>query len=156
VLTTLTKQAMPLLRYRTGDMCSIIETPCDCGRTSRRISRIQGRLDDMLIIRGVNVYPSEIESVLYSLPELSAQYQIIVDRVQTLDQLKVRAELSRQCHAQWCADESNELKRRELQTRIASALQERLGLTALVEILDANTLPRSEGKAHHVLDMRTV
>jgi len=154
VLTTLTKQAMPLLRYRTGDVCSIIEMPCDCGRTSRRISRIQGRMDDMLIVRGVNVYPSEIESVLYTIPELSPQYQIVVDRVQTLDQLKVRAELATHCQSRWAADESSELKRRQLQTRIASVLQERLGLTAVIEILDANTLPRSEGKAHHVLDMR--
>lgn len=155
VVTTLTKEAMPLLRYRTGDVCSIIETPCDCGRSSRRITRIQGRLDDMLIIKGVNVYPSEIESVVYSLTELSPQYQIVVDRVQALDDLKIRAELLAATQAQWqTGRESPEIMRRELETRLSGALRERLGLTAMVEVLDANTLPRSEGKAHRVLDMR--
>lgn len=156
VVTTLSKEALPLLRYRTGDACALLNSPCSCGRTMHRISRIQGRLDDMLIIRGVNVYPCEIEAVLYSLSGLSPQYQVVIDRAQAMDSLKVRAELtvtsrrSLQTHA-----DGEMVARRKLETSICDALKQRLGLTALVELLDPDTLPRSEGKAHRILDMRS-
>jgi phenylacetate-CoA ligase len=93
VLTTLTKEAFPVLRYRTGDVTSFVDEPCPCGRTHRRIARITGRVDDMLVVRGVNVYPSEIEAVLFEDPALAAHYAIVVDRRETLVELELHAEL---------------------------------------------------------------
>ena len=147
VITTLTKQALPLIRYRTGDICSLIDEPCACGRTMRRISRIEGRLDDMLIIRGVNVYPSEIEAVLFSLPELSAHYQILISREQALDKLQIRVERNEQLAA-------DPLTNASLEQRLNSLIQDRLGLSAHVEIVPHKTIPRSEGKAVRVVDLR--
>src|SRR5262249_54182074 len=94
VFTTITKQGMPVLRYRTGDICSLLPDACPCGRTLVRMMQIKGRVDDMLIIRGVNVYPSEVERVLLSLPELAPHYQIIVERERTLDIATVQAEVT--------------------------------------------------------------
>ena len=93
VLTTLTKEGMPLLRYRTKDLCSLTYEPCACGRTNVRMSRIVGRSDDMLIIRGVNVFPSQVESVVLELPEFEPHYQLVVDRVNNLDTLQVQVEV---------------------------------------------------------------
>lgn len=147
VITTLTKQALPLIRYCTGDICCLIDEPCACGRTMRRISRIQGRLDDMLIIRGVNVYPSEIEAILFSLPELSAHYQILISREQALDKLHIRVERNEQPAA-------DPLTNSALEQRLNGLIQDRLGLTASVEIVAQQTLQRSEGKSVRILDLR--
>jgi phenylacetate-CoA ligase len=145
VITTLTKEAMPLLRYRSGDVCELIEERCTCGLPDRRISRLNGRRDDMLIIRGVNVYPCEIESIVYSNDKAGSEYQIVVDRAQQLDSLLVRIECE--------SDEPTQ--RRAVQESIERELRQRLGLTANVEIVAPNVIPRSEGKALRVLDLRT-
>jgi phenylacetate-CoA ligase len=155
VLTTLTKQAMPLIRYRTGDACAFITAPCSCGRTMRRITRLQGRLDDMLIIRGVNVYPCEVENVLFSRQEVSPQYQIVITRDRALDSMTVKVELDASTVDQWKKQNAEETQRRELERTISDLLRQRLGLTAAVETLEPNILPRSEGKALRVLDLRS-
>lgn len=147
VITTLTKEAMPLLRYRTGDACALIEGNCQCGSPFRRITKLQGRIDDMLIVRGVNVYPSELESIVYSMPQLGNEYQIIVDRVQTLDTLTLRVEMKPEL------DEP--VRRRESADALENLIKQRFGLTARIEIVEPNVIPRSEGKALRVLDMRT-
>jgi phenylacetate-CoA ligase len=136
VFTTLTKEALPLLRYRTGDLASVTREPCACGRTFARMSRVVGRTDDMLIIRGVNVFPSEIERVLLSIPELAPHYQLIVERPGHLDELTVQVEGD--------ADEAL------VGERLATAL----GLAARVEAVPAGSIPRSEGKALRVIDRR--
>ena len=136
VFTTLTKEALPLLRYRTGDLASITREPCVCGRTFARMSRVLGRTDDMLIIRGVNVFPSEIERALLEIPELTPHYQLVVERPGHLDELTVQVE---------GAVDSREVSRR---------LHEVLALTAAVEVVPPGSIPRSEGKALRVLDRR--
>ncbi|HEX5174458.1 MAG TPA: phenylacetate--CoA ligase [Gaiellaceae bacterium] len=136
VFTTLTKEALPLLRYRTGDLASLTREPCVCGRTFVRMSRVLGRTDDMLIIRGVNVFPSEIERALLAIPRLAPHYQLVVERPGHLDELTVQVE--------GAAD--SEAVRRQLHGV--------LGLTARVEVLPAGSVPRSEGKALRVLDRR--
>jgi phenylacetate-CoA ligase len=141
VITTLTKEALPLIRYRTGDVTSVNRQPCRCGRTHARIKRLKGRLDDMLIVRGVNVYPSEIENLLLAIPALSSQYQIVISRDKALDDIKVRVEAESATPAELVSD-------------VISALKECLGITASVEILPLGSLPRSEGKALRVLDLR--
>jgi phenylacetate-CoA ligase len=136
VFSTLTKQALPLLRYRTGDLASLTHEPCACGRTFARMSRVVGRTDDMLIIRGVNVFPSEIERVLLAIPELAPHYQLVVERPGHLDELTVQVE--------------GTIDAAPVRERLASAL----GLTACVEVVPPGTVPRSEGKALRVLDRR--
>jgi len=136
VFTTLAKEALPLLRYRTGDLASITREPCACGRTFARMSRVLGRTDDMLIIRGVNVFPSEIECVLLAVPELAPHYQLVVQRPGHLDELTVQVE---------GAVDSGPVRER---------LRSALGLTAAVEVLPPGSIPRSEGKALRVLDRR--
>jgi len=136
VFSTLTKQALPLLRYRTGDLASLTREPCACGRTFVRMSRVLGRTDDMLIIRGVNVFPSEIERALLSIPELTPHYQLVVERPGHLDELTVQVEGTIDPAA------------------VRKQLHDVLGLTARVEIVDPGSVPRSEGKALRVLDRR--
>jgi phenylacetate-CoA ligase len=142
VFTTLTKEALPLLRYRTGDLASITREPCRCGRTLARMSRLKGRADDMLIVRGVNVFPSEVERVLLTIPELAPHYQLVLDRPDRLDELTVETELR--------AGESTE----ELVRRTEAALDTALGLHARVRLLAPGSIPRSEGKALRVVDRR--
>ncbi|GAC1674642.1 MAG: phenylacetate--CoA ligase [Candidatus Dormibacteraceae bacterium] len=145
VLTTLTKQALPVIRYRTGDITSFVAGPCGCGRTSRRIARFAGRVDDMLVIRGINVYPSEIEAVLLDDPRVSGQYQIIVDRRSALPELVVRAELA----APLGPDD-----RAELIHSLALALKDRLRLRVGVLVGDPGALLRQEtGKAKRVWEV---
>jgi phenylacetate-CoA ligase len=136
VFTTLTKEALPLLRYRTGDLASLTLEPCACGRTFARMSRVLGRTDDMLIIRGVNVFPSEIERTLLATPELEPHYQLVVERPRHLDELTVQVE---------GAADADAVRRR---------LHSVLGLTARVEVVPAGHVPRSEGKALRVVDRR--
>jgi phenylacetate-CoA ligase len=148
VFTTLTKTGIPMLRFRTRDISVINTEKCACGRTHARMMRIRGRSDDMLIIRGVNVFPSQIELAVMSFPELAAQYQIVVDRPGALDTFAVKVELTEQTYKNKQLD-PNELKR-EIQRRIQSIT----GLSAEIEIVKYGELPRSEGKAKRVLDLR--
>ena len=136
VFTTLTKEALPLLRYRTGDLASLTREPCVCGRTLARMSRIVGRTDDMLIIRGVNVFPSEIERALLAVPELAPHYQLVVERPGHLDELTVQVE--------GAVDAA----------LVREQLKSALGLTARVEVVAPGSVPRSEGKALRVVDRR--
>jgi phenylacetate-CoA ligase len=137
VFSTLTKEALPLLRYRTGDLASLTREPCTCGRTFARMSRVLGRTDDMLIIRGVNVFPSEIERALLAIPELTPHYQLVVERPGRLDELTVQVEGTIDPAA------------------VRKQLHNVLGLSARVEIAEPGSVPRSEGKALRVLDRRS-
>ncbi len=148
VFTTLTKEGLPLLRYRTKDLTSIDYATCDCGRTSARISRFKGRVDDMLIIRGVNVFPSQVEAALVEVEEVSPHYMMIVDRVNNLDTLEVQVELN----IQYFTDEIRGLE--TLTKKITHVLSQALGLNPKVKIVEPQTLVRSEGKAVHVIDKR--
>ena len=143
VFTTLTKEALPFLRYRTGDLASVTREPCACGRTLARMSRIVGRTDDMLIIRGVNVFPSEIERALLAIPELAPHYRLVVERPGHLDELTVEAELR-----------EREPGGERLQAFVEERLGRALGLTARVRLGDPGSIPRSEGKALRVKDLR--
>ena len=142
VFTTLTKEALPLLRYRTGDLASLTREPCRCGRTLARMSRVQGRVDDMLVVRGVNVFPSEVERVLLAVPELAPHYRLVLERPDRLDELTVEAEVR--------AGDPGE----ELRARVEAELARTLGLTARVLLLGPRSIPRSEGKALRVVDRR--
>ena len=148
VFTTFTKEALPLLRYRTKDLTSIDHTVCGCGRTSARISRFKGRADDMLIIRGVNVFPSQIEAALVEVDEVSPHYMLIVDRVNNLDTLEIQVEVK----PQYFSDEIRGLE--ALQKKIAHIISQALGINAKIKIVEPMTLKRSEGKAVHVIDNR--
>jgi phenylacetate-CoA ligase len=143
VFTTLTKEALPLLRYRTGDLASVTREPCVCGRTLARMSRVVGRTDDMLIIRGVNVFPSEIERTLLAIPELAPHYQLLVERPGHLDELTVEVELR-----------PGEPGGERLQALVEERLGRALGLTARVRVGEPGSVARSEGKALRVLDRR--
>ena len=158
VFTTLTKEALPVIRYRTGDIASLNAEPCRCGRTFVRMSRVLGRTDDMLIIRGINVYPSQVESVLVRLAELSPHYQLVVTRERTLDDLEVRVEanegFARQLGGTFAGDEAPVT---ELALRCQQKLLGVLGITARVTVVPPGTLPRSEGgKLRRVDDRRRV
>ena len=148
VFTTLTKQALPLLRYRTKDLTSIDHSVCQCGRTSARISRFKGRADDMLIIRGVNVFPSQIEAALIEVDEVSPHYMMIVDRVNNLDTLEIQVEVK----PQYFSDEIRGLE--ALQKKIGHIISQALGINAKIKIVEPMSLKRSEGKAVHVIDNR--
>ena len=148
VLTTLTKEGIPLLRYRTKDLTSITHEACACGRTSARISRFKGRSDDMLIIRGVNVSPSQIEAALLEISETSPHYQILVDRVRDYDTFEIAVEID----ANLFSDEVSTLEK--LSRRISETLQNAIGLHPAVRLVEPNTLDRSDGKAKRVIDKR--
>jgi phenylacetate-CoA ligase len=147
VFTMLTREAMPLLRYRTRDLATISWEPCECGRNHPRIMRITGRDDDMLIVGGVNVFPSQIEEVLMGIPELGDQYQIVVDR-DVLDRLTVRVEVDPKIY------NSSLYKPDELSARVAQRLTGTLSIRAHVELLAPETIERSLGKARRVIDLR--
>ena len=148
VFTTLTKEALPLFRYRTKDLTSITYEKCECGRTSARISRFKGRSDDMLIIRGVNVFPSQVESALLEIAETTPNYMLIVDRVNNLDTLDVLVEVEER----FFSDDIGELER--LTKKIAHTLQQALGIAPKVRLVEPKTIERSEGKAKRVIDKR--
>jgi phenylacetate-CoA ligase len=148
VLTTLTKEALPVLRYRTRDLTSIDPEPCRCGRTLVRIARITGRSDDMLIIRGVNVYPSQIEHALMQVPDVEPHYLLVVRRESALDSLEVRVEGVAEVAA--AGDEGM----RALADRAQRRIHEVIGLTATVTVVPPKTLERSVGKAQRVRDLR--
>jgi phenylacetate-CoA ligase len=148
VVTPLVKEAMPLLRFRTGDITMLMEDGCACGR-GQKITRILGRSDDMLVIRGVNVFPSQIEHVLLSLPEVGEQFMVYIDRVKHLDEMTIDVELNREYFSGELRDLSN------IQKKVAGALRETLGLRTTVNLVEPGTLPRFEGKAKRVIDRRS-
>ena len=150
VLTTLTKEGMPMIRYRTRDLAVLYPDPCTCGRTLIRMSKVLGRSDDMLIIRGVNVFPSQVESVLLGLGETSPHYQLIVERQDNLDNLTVLVELTENMF-------SDEVRRLEvLEHKIEAELASALSVSAKVRLVSPKTIARSEGKAQRVIDKRTI
>lgn len=153
VFTSLTKKAFPVIRYRTGDIASLHPESCRCGRTTLRMSRIKGRVDDMLIIRGVNVFPTEIESTLLQFTELSPHYQVEILREGALDRFEVHAEVTRSFMEQvpnWENSDTLAL----LKSAICQQMKENLGVSIHLMIHAADVLPRSEGKAIRVVDKR--
>ncbi len=150
VFTTLHKFALPLIRYRIGDLSIINNEPCDCGRTHPRIMRILGRTDDMLIIRGINVFPSQVESVLMNIPEVGDHWEIIVDRKGPLDMMTVRVELTESGFS----DKIGDLMR--LKKKVSKELKSVLNIAAEVDLVEPGTIPRSMGKAKRVTDNRKV
>ncbi len=148
VFTSISKEAFPIIRYRTRDISSIIEEPCECGRTHTRIQRICGRTDDMLIIRGVNVFPSQIESVLLEIGETEPHYQLIVDRRGQMDALEVLVEVSEQMFS----DKVRGLE--ELGQRIQHKIVSLLGVSCKVKLVEPKTIERTSGKAKRVIDKR--
>lgn len=150
VFTSITKEAFPVLRYRTRDITSLNPEPCICGRTHIRMNRVSGRTDDMLIIRGVNVFPSQIESVLVKIDEVEPHYQLIVDRVGTLDNLTVNVEISERLFS----DEVKSLQ--GLEKKIAHDIKETLGVSATIKLVEPKSIQRSEGKAVRVIDNRKI
>ncbi len=150
VFTTLTKEAFPVIRYRTRDITRLIPEPCICGRTFVRMEKVTGRTDDMLIIRGVNVFPSQIEHVLMSVEGVEPHYQIIVDREGALDVMEVQVEVSEEIF-------SDEIKVLEgLQKRIEQELKDALAVSCRVKLVEPKTIQRSEGKAKRVIDRRKI
>ena len=150
VFTTLTKEAFPLIRYRTKDISRLLPQICKCGRTFVRMERVSGRSDDMLIIRGVNVFPSQIESVLMDIEGLEPHYQLIVEREGSMDTLEVQVEVSEKVFS----DEIRELQ--NLEKRITKDIKDYLGVTSKVKLVEPKTLQRFEGKAQRVIDKREI
>jgi len=148
VFTTITKEAFPLLRYRTRDISVLTEEKCECGRTFVRMDRVMGRTDDMLIIRGVNVFPSQIESVLLNFGETEPHYLLVVDRQGTLDTLEVLVEVSEKMFS----DEVRKME--ELERKLGHEIASLLGISAKIKLVEPKTIPRSEGKAKRVIDKR--
>ena len=150
VITTLTKEGLPMVRYRTRDLTVLNRQPCDCGRTLVRMSKVLGRSDDMLIIRGVNVFPSQVESVLLSLGATSPHYQLVVEREDNLDKLTVLVEVTEEMF-------SDEVRRLEtLEHRIKAEFSSVLNVSAVVRLVAPKTIERSEGKAKRVIDKRKI
>ena len=148
VFTTLTKEGMPMLRYRTRDLTSLTYEKCACGRTAVRMGRILGRSDDMLIIRGVNVFPSQVESVILELPEFEAHYLIVVDRMNNTDTFQIQVEVRQEYYS----DEMNKMI--ALKKKIAARMQSVIGLQPDIKIVEPRSIERSMGKAKHVIDKR--
>jgi len=150
VLSTINREAMPILRYRTGDLTHIYPEECRCGRGHRRISRIKGRVDDMFVLRGVNIFPSEVERVLMSLPEVGRNYQIVLERKGGLDHMKVRVEIKKKLFRGSLKD----LK--ILQNKIKTKFKVELLVTPQVQLVEPATLPRTTGKAKRLIDKREI
>lgn len=150
VISTLTKEGLPLIRYRTKDLTSLDHGPCECGRTTARIARFTGRTDDMLIIRGVNVFPSQIESALLEMGGTTPHYLLIVDRVNNLDTLEVQVEVEER----FFSDEIRELE--NLTGKIAHVIQQAIGLSVKVKLVEPKSIERSMGKTKHVIDRRNM
>lgn len=148
VITTLVREAFPVLRYRTRDITWLNDEPCQCGRTSMRMAKVQGRTDDMMVIRGVNVFPSQIESVIMSMKEIEPFYEIIVTTEDYLDRIEVRVEFSDAS----LLDDYNKLE--DLKNRIRHNIKSVLGIDAKITLVTPGTLPRFEGKAKRVIDKR--
>ncbi|MDD4239231.1 MAG: phenylacetate--CoA ligase [Desulfotomaculaceae bacterium] len=150
VFTTIMKTGMPMLRYRTHDICSLDASPCKCGRTHVRMERITGRTDDMIIIRGVNVFPSQIESVLVGMDGVSPHYMLIVDRVNSTDKLGVQVELTNEMFSDTVAEIE------KLRDGIKEKIKSVVGISVKVQLVPPKSIPRSEGKAKRVIDNRNI
>ncbi|SFM17752.1 phenylacetate--CoA ligase family protein [Methanolobus profundi] len=148
VITTLAKEALPLIRYRIGDITVINKEPCKCGRTHPRIMRVLGRADDMLIVRGINVFPGQVESVLMTIPEVGEHFMIVVDRVNELDTMTIQIEMTDEAFS----DKVNDII--ALEKKVQAALKNVLNLAVKVELVEQGTIPRSMGKAKKVMDNR--
>lgn len=148
VFTTITKEGMPLIRYRTRDLTLIHSEPCPCGRTHRRMEKILGRSDDMIVIRGVNVFPTQIETILIEMGELEPHYLLVVDRENNMDNLEVWVEMSKQLFS----DEVRVIEQAE--RRLKERIHTILGISARVKLVEPGTIPRSEGKAKRIQDNR--
>ena len=148
VITTLTRECCPLVRYRTRDVTRIVSEPCACGRTHRKIDRLRGRTDDMLIIRGVNVFPSQIEQVITGFPEIATQYQIILSTKGPLDHVQLMVETV----PEFPIDEIRRLE--GLKSRLAAELKSNLQVSVEIKIVEPKTIERSEGKAKRIVDLR--
>ncbi len=150
VFTTITKEGLPLIRYRTRDLSSLNYAPCKCGRTEARMTKVTGRTDDMLIIRGVNVFPSQVESVLLSIGETAPHYMLIVDRKDNLDTLEIQVEITPQLF-------SDEVKKLEdIERKIKKEIESTLGISAKIKLVEPKSIQRSEGKAKRVIDRRVL
>ena len=149
-ITTLGKEGIPTLRYRTHDISCIIDEPCTCGRTHKRLHKLTGRTDDMLIIRGVNVFPSQIESVLVNINGISPHYLLVVDRANNLDTLEIQVEMT----SELFQDEVRKIE--ALRADIARKVQYTLGLTANIRLVAPRTIERSQGKAKRIEDKRKI
>jgi phenylacetate-CoA ligase len=149
VFTTLTKTGLPILRFRTRDISVIEADRCECGRSHSRMMRVRGRSDDMMIIRGVNVFPSQIEYVIMGFPELAAQYQIILERPDALDVFTIKAEMTEQ------TSKKNQEELGVLKLKIKQKINNITGLSPIIDLVKPGNLPRTEGKAKRVLDMRS-
>lgn len=148
VITTLTREGMPLLRYRTKDLTRFLPGECSCGRVHRRLDRILGRVDDMIILKGVNIYPMQIERVLMEIPEVGQNYLIVLEREGYLDQMRVKVEV----REEFFVEDMRVLK--GLQQKIARLLKDEILVTPRVDLVEHNSLPTSEGKAKRVEDLR--
>ncbi len=148
VITTLTKEGIPLIRYRTRDLTRLEKTPCRCGRTTARMMRVQGRSDDMLIIRGVNVFPQQIESILLETQGLAPHYQLIISRQGALDILEVQVEMNENIFE----DEIKGLQK--LEKTVQHSIKEFLGVTAKIKLVEPKSIERSQGKAKRIIDLR--
>jgi len=154
VLTCLTKQALPMIRYRTGDITWLDPKPCPCGRTSIRMARIRGRSDDMLVIKGVNVYPSQVEAALLTVPDLAPHYQLMVDRSHGFPTISVHVEPTLERVSAWGGFDSRRPEVATLALRVGELLRAHLSLNPEVVIVPPKTIPRSEGKAVRVVERR--
>ncbi len=150
VITSMTKEALPLIRYRTRDLTTLNREQCECGRTHVRMQKVLGRSDDMVIIRGVNVFPSMVESVLLNVPGVEPHYLLVVERFGNLDQLEVQVEVSESIFS----DEVRKLE--DLGRRISKELESALGVAVKVRLVEPKTIARSEGKAQRVIDKRNI
>lgn len=148
VFTTLTKEGMPLLRYRTKDLTTLVEGKCSCGRTTVRMMPIMGRSDDMLIVRGINVFPSQVESVILGMKEFEPQYMLVVDRVNNLDTLQIQVEVRKD----FFTDDMGAML--NLKKNLADKLKSVLSISADVKLMEPNSIARSQGKSKHVIDKR--
>jgi len=148
VLTSLTREAMPLIRYRTKDLTRIIPGKCECGREHTRIDRIQGRSDDMIILKGVNIYPLQVEKVLMGIPEVGQNYLIVLERQDYIDSMRVRVEIK----DEYFVEDMRVL--RGLEQKIAHSLKEEILITPQVELVEHNSIPNNQGKAERVMDNR--
>ncbi|MCF6136224.1 phenylacetate--CoA ligase [Alkalihalobacillus berkeleyi] len=153
VFTSLTKEAFPIIRYRTGDIAAINRETCTCGRTSVRMTRVKGRIDDMLIIRGVNVFPSEIENCLLQLEEIVPHYQIQLKKNGTMDQVVLQVEVSDATYNH-CLKDMNHVSLDELKAKIQQTIKSNCLVSIEIDIKEPNSVPRSEGKAVRVVDLR--
>jgi phenylacetate-CoA ligase len=154
VLTTLTKRALPMIRYRTGDITTLTDAPCRCGRTTVRMARVKGRSDDMLVIKGVNLYPSEVEATLLAIDELVPHYQLLVDRTSTLARLEVQVEPAAALLERCGGFDPAHPALVDLERRAGARLASAIGLSVELRLVPPRTVPRSEGKAVRVVEKR--